>query len=151
MDSLDTKTARSKREHELERARSKVIANEVRKDPRLLRNGLLIGLYGSPIDIAVEALRNESATPEQIDAQTVQANGKSLAKRPKPRVNARMLETIQRNTETMGWNSTEWARHLKCAKSSVVETAAWKDLTIARERAKAERATDRRRRRLKGI
>jgi hypothetical protein len=61
-------------------------------------------------------------------------------------VNARMLETIQANPEAMGWNSAEWAKHLKCAKSSVVETPTWINLKMGRERARAERARDRRRR-----
>jgi hypothetical protein len=61
-------------------------------------------------------------------------------------VNARMIETIQTIAEALGWNSTQWAKHLKCAKSSVVATKTWKDLTMGRERTKAERAKDRRRR-----
>jgi hypothetical protein len=61
-------------------------------------------------------------------------------------VNARMLETIQTNPDAMGWNSMRWARHLKCAKSSVVDTQTWKDLKMRRERERAERTRDRRRR-----
>jgi len=64
----------------------------------------------------------------------------------KPRVNARMLETIQQNMDAMGWNCRQWAEHLKCVKSSVVDTPAWKDLKMGRERMKAQRALDRRRR-----
>ena len=60
-------------------------------------------------------------------------------------INARMRETIQENFDATGWSCTEWAKHLSCAKSSVVETPAWKDLAMARLRLKAERATDRRR------
>jgi hypothetical protein len=75
--------------------------------------------------------------------------GKTAAALPagkKAGVNARMLETIQKDTAAMGWNSPQWAKHLKCAKSSVVATPAWTDLKMGRERAKAERAKDRRRR-----
>jgi hypothetical protein len=61
-------------------------------------------------------------------------------------VNARMLETIQANTKALGWNSLQWAKHLKCAKSSVVETQTWKDLAMRRDRDRAERAEKRRRR-----
>src|SRR5262249_9751821 len=39
-----------------------------------------------------------------------------------PSINARMIETLQANHDAMGWNSRQWAEHLKCAKSSVVET-----------------------------
>jgi hypothetical protein len=65
----------------------------------------------------------------------------------KASVNARMMEEIQRNPEeAMGWTSTQWAKRLKCARSSVVDTATWDNLKMARERNRAERARDRRRR-----
>lgn len=67
--------------------------------------------------------------------------------RPKASVNARMLETIQKNPEAMGWTTTQWAKHLHCAKSTVADTKTWKDLAMGRDRARAERATDRRQRR----
>ena len=60
-------------------------------------------------------------------------------------VNERMAGTIMENPEAMGWNSPQWAKHLKCGKSSVVETATWKKLESARLQAKAERMKDRRR------
>jgi hypothetical protein len=63
----------------------------------------------------------------------------------KATVNIRMLEVIQDNPESLGWNSPQWARHLKCGKSTVVETKTWKDLRTGRERERAERALDRRR------
>ena len=63
----------------------------------------------------------------------------------KASVNARMIEAIQDNPESMGWNSPQWARHLKCGKTSVVGTKTWKDLSTRRERERAERALDRRR------
>jgi hypothetical protein len=61
-------------------------------------------------------------------------------------IHARMLETIQEIPEAMGWSSIQWARHLKCAKSTVVGTTTWKNFTMLREQAKAKRALDRRRR-----
>lgn len=66
-------------------------------------------------------------------------------RRRRPSVNARMLETIQSDPEAMGWNSRQWAEYLKCAKSTVVETRTWKDLSMGRDRERAERARDRRR------
>ncbi len=60
-------------------------------------------------------------------------------------VNERMAGTIMENSEAMGWNSAQWAKHLKCAKSSVVDAATWKKLESARQQAKAERMKDRRR------
>jgi hypothetical protein len=71
--------------------------------------------------------------------------GESRGKK-KLSVNARMLETIQKDVASIGWFSSQWAKYLRCAKSSVVDTQAWKDLQMGRERRKAERANDRRRR-----
>ena len=79
----------------------------------------------------------------------VQGNDEAEATKPtggKPAtINERMAGTIMKKPEVMGWNSTQWAEHLKCGKSSVVETAAWKRLESARQQAKAERMKDRRR------
>jgi hypothetical protein len=61
-------------------------------------------------------------------------------------INTRMIATIQRDETAMGWSCKQWAQHLGCAKSSVVETSTWQNLVMARERAKAGRAMDRRRR-----
>jgi hypothetical protein len=61
------------------------------------------------------------------------------------KVNARMLETIQSRPEAIGWNCRQWAQHLKCGRSSVVETSTWQDLKMGRERNRAERVKDRRR------
>jgi hypothetical protein len=69
-----------------------------------------------------------------------------VVQRGRAKINARMLETIQNNPEAMGWTSPQWAKHLKCAKSSVVDTETWKDLTMRRQRNRAERAQDRRQR-----
>ena len=72
---------------------------------------------------------------------------KPTGDRPKPpaTVNERMVGTIMEIPEAMGWNSPQWAKHLQCGKSSVVETATWKRLESARLQAKAERMKDRRR------
>ena len=66
-------------------------------------------------------------------------------KRSKGTVNARMLETLQKNSESRGWTCTRWSKLLKCAKSTVVETATWKVLAMARKKISAERAMDRHR------
>jgi hypothetical protein len=60
-------------------------------------------------------------------------------------VNERMAATILHNNEALGWNSPQWAAHLKCAKSTVVETTAWKILESVRMDAKCKRVSDRRR------
>jgi hypothetical protein len=60
-------------------------------------------------------------------------------------INDRMSGCIMKNQAAMGWNSREWAEHLKCAESTIVETSVWKKLESARLQAAAERIKDRRR------
>ena len=59
-------------------------------------------------------------------------------------VNARMLEIVQKNYEAQGWTSTKWAKELKCAKSSIVETKAWKTIKNFGDDLKVPRSNDRR-------
>ena len=70
------------------------------------------------------------------------ANGAVKGKR----INARMLETIMTTPDTRGWTARKWAEHLKCSKSSVIATGAWKALKTHRDTLRAERATAKRRR-----
>jgi hypothetical protein len=86
---------------------------------------------------------NTKSDPQYLPAGGPRGKGR---RRQKSTVNARMLATIQENPEAVGWTCTRWAKELKCAKSAVVDSQAWRDFTMARERVKAERATDRRRR-----
>lgn len=89
----------------------------------------------------------QAATPNEVSPPAVGPVAPAkVPKRPKATVNARMLETIQANQEALGWNSRQWAEHLKCGKPAVVATQTWKDLAMGRERSRAERARDRRRR-----
>jgi hypothetical protein len=61
-------------------------------------------------------------------------------------VNQRMSAMILQDCGMVAaWNSSQWAKHLKCAKSTVVATQAWKHLEMTRLKAKAERRNDRRR------
>ena len=103
----------------------------------------LATVVGWPIPDAVRLLTDGAA------AGGKSGGGKTPTKAPagkKPSINARMLETIQKDTAAMGWNSPKWARYLSAAKSSVTDTQAWQDLKMGRERVKAQRALDRRRR-----
>jgi hypothetical protein len=90
--------------------------------------------------------REQSLTPGNEKNESEHTDTPTSKTKCKPGINARMLETIQNDPDSIGWSSPKWAKHLKCAKSSVVETQAWKDLAMGRERTKAERTTDRRRR-----
>lgn len=58
-------------------------------------------------------------------------------------VNARMLETILHEPESMGWSAAKWAKHMQCSKGTIGETTTWKDLEMRRERDRAERMKDR--------
>jgi hypothetical protein len=98
-------------------------------------------LIRQPWGTSLAALREWQ---KRQQADNSDAKGARPAKGRK-NINARMLESIQANPETLGWNSVQWAMHLKCSKSSVVETTTWKDLAMRRDRGRAERAKDRRR------
>ena len=105
---------------------------------------------------AVKEVRNKHPQPSifKWPNQSEIPVGKTAAEKPnrstgqrsrKPSVNARMLETIQQNSESMGWNSPKWQKYLRCSRSAVVETETWESLESARMRAKAERMKDRHR------
>ena len=71
----------------------------------------LATVVGWPIPDAVRLLTDGAA------AGGKSGGGKTPTKAPagkKPSINARMLETIQKDTAAMGWNSPKWARYLKC-------------------------------------
>lgn len=83
---------------------------------------------------------------EELSRDSASSSAKSKPRSRKLRINARMLETVELIPEALGWSAARWARYLRCVKSSVAETKAWKDWMLLRERIKAERARDRRRR-----
>ena len=66
--------------------------------------------------------------------------------KPKATINARMIDLIH-DPETHAWSSQKFAVKLGCSKSSIVATAAWKELATAREMARQDRATTTQRRR----
>jgi hypothetical protein len=97
------------------------------------------------------AATSESEVKIGMNGSTEKGNGPPVRLpknpiRPKATVNARMLEAIQTNPEAMGWNSRQWAEELKCSKPAVVETQTWANMKMVRERNRAERKRDRRRR-----
>jgi len=83
--------------------------------------------------------------PSQSEEKSEASKPTGSKPRPPATVNERMAGTIMENPEAMGWNSTQWSKHLQCAKSTVVETATWKNLESARQQTKAEEMKDRRR------
>lgn len=67
----------------------------------------------------------------------------------KATVNARMLDTMQKRPESMGWTARQWATHLKCSPASIANAHAWKSLGIVKVSEQLSRAKpkDRRRKR----
>ncbi|MDA1326297.1 MAG: hypothetical protein O3C34_16325 [Proteobacteria bacterium] len=120
----------------------------------VLQTELKVGTVERIDELFTPVVRDLRDALEQsrIEARNA-AEGGAVAKGIKPAgqqkspatVNERMAGTIMEKPEAMGWNSPQWAKFLKCGKSSVVETATWKILEIARLQAKAERMNDRRR------
>lgn len=92
----------------------------------------------NPFFIAADALRKTAGSDLTGGKSRTRVNVKAS-------VNARMMESIQRDTSTMGWNSRQWAEHLHCGKPAVVETETWQNLKNARQRLQADRMKDRHR------
>lgn len=55
-------------------------------------------------------------------------------KKPKTRVNAKMLETLLNVPDSYAWSARKWAQHLRCSVSSVAETEAWKKVIPTRQK-----------------
>jgi hypothetical protein len=72
------------------------------------------------------------------------ARARKAARTEKGTVNQRMLDTIQRNHDSVYWTLREWARRLDCTPAAIHKAPAWKAVKAARAMAKAERL-DRRR------
>lgn len=87
--------------------------------------------------VALRALNNArgSPAPAATTGSGVQAkqNSDRLARKGK-RINERMLATLQTKPESVSWSADTWAEHLQCAKSTVVQSNAWK-VTIRAARA----------------
>jgi hypothetical protein len=73
-------------------------------------------------------------------------DGNSRQRKQRPAtVNERMLRMIQKDVWMVaGWSASDWAKALGCAKSTVCESEAWKQLGKARSDARRIRAKDRR-------
>lgn len=84
-------------------------------------------------------------SPEEPEAEPVEAGAEPVeSKKPKraakhKNINARMIETIQKNHEAAGSTSPRWAAFLKCSSSSVTNAATWQNLQDSRDLAKSER------------
>jgi hypothetical protein len=97
-----------------------------------------------PLDFALLAAEAEL----EFNSLAAPIETRSPAAAPKRKkggtVNQRMLETMHHKHEAMNWSAQDWAHHLKCAKSTVVEAPAWRELQHIREKARSE-AGERRR------
>lgn len=75
-------------------------------------------------------------------SQAVQASKSSTA----ATVNARMIDLLNRRTDSRGWTSRQMAEALECSKSAVAETACWRELQKERVQARQDRISRTRRR-----
>ncbi|MDG1510508.1 MAG: hypothetical protein P8R31_02365, partial [Mariniblastus sp.] len=109
------------------------------------RNQELMDRWKNIVTEFIESIKETNSKLMRIEkeANSTKTNGQKPT-RPAT-VNQRMAGKITENYEALGWNSTQWAKHLKCAKSTVVATATWKQLKVAQQKAKAEGMKDRRR------
>jgi hypothetical protein len=75
------------------------------------------------------------------------ATNANLGRKPKATINMRMADEVLKNPEAMGWTTVQWQRCLKCrSRSTIADTATWKNLEIHRAGLKAARRKDRTRR-----
>jgi hypothetical protein len=88
-------------------------------------------------------LRREAANAEK-SARRSKEKGKPG---PGKNINGRMLATIQNDQDAKGWTLKKWASYLKCSEAGVQKTRTWKDLSMFRDKQKAEKAMDRSRNR----
>ena len=97
--------------------------------------------------LAAEQIRMEAGGWLVADREAEPGDEQKGDKKPdrKATVNERMAGKIMKNMESMGWNSRQWAQHLKCGRSTVVETESWKRLESVRQKVRSERRKDRRR------
>ena len=56
-----------------------------------------------------------------------------------------MLEKMQKDPNSHGWTAEQWSQYAKKSKSTIVNTPTWKKLKEIRDKLKAEKALDRRR------
>ena len=106
-------------------------------DLRIQRLAVLLNAWACEIESDCQTRERDATLP--LTSPIAPKSGRKAS------ANARMLEAIQCNPEAMGWKSPRWAKYLKCVPSTVVATKTWKDLSTRRERERAERALDRRR------
>ena len=99
-------------------------------------------LAAMPAEVKLTGKSDATVTPPDPLAKS-NASNNNTGKPRKATINSRMLEAVQKDPDRMGWNSTKWAKHLKCSPPGVVDTDAWKLYRTLREKEKAERALDR--------
>lgn len=120
----------------------------------------IVRLFGNEYRNATQTLEYVKSLPVGLEGDGIRGSGKAgsqdessraardAVSRRKATVNTRMIDIMQQESEAAGWTSTQWASRLKCAKSTVVATMAWKRLENLRLQARAERVNDRRRNRI---
>ncbi len=90
------------------------------------------------ITVESESAGAKPSQPAELRPAAVQEDGNGK-RHPKATVAARMIDLIKDST-THVWTCYQFAERLGCRPSTVVATAAWKELAIARELARLQQA-----------
>jgi len=94
---------------------------------------------------AVRVLELNLPAVESADTRPTAVVNEQKQRRPHDNANAAVLDAIQKSGgEAAGWTCREFAARTGFSKSTIVETAAWKELSMLRDKNRAERARDRR-------
>lgn len=80
----------------------------------------------------------------QVKTPQVKKKGGNKKKARKPTINERMKAELASDLEKVkGYTAQQWATHLSCSKSSIIDSAVWGSLHLLRQQAKAEKRRDR--------
>ena len=107
----------------------------LREAPRLDSSRLVANIQDES-DKAAQRLKLRTGIAGQAEGGNGNGNGKMP---PRATIAARMIDLI-RDPSTHTWTCQQFAEKLGCKPSTVVATAAWKQLAVARESARLQQA-----------
>jgi hypothetical protein len=81
-------------------------------------------------DLIVSYLQVELA---KAQGSTAESGGRSDSfEQTKTTVNSRMLDTVQKTPESVGWTVTQWEAHLGCSRGAIAKAPAWQSLKVVK-------------------
>ncbi len=93
----------------------------------------------SEVKRAIATLAHSDVAASETGAAPAPMPGKDKVKGKN--IDAKMMNHLAKNLDTVDWSSKEWAHFLRCAESTVRETRTWKErLAVARKLFAADRA-----------